>query len=260
MAFDKCEHLENLTLAINPNFKASQELENLTCFEHALNLKRLNLNGFKIKLTRQIVCLEHLTHLNLDSCGIKQLPSNLFSHVLNLDELSFKGNHLCDLSGGIFENLTKLRALNLSYNQLVILNGRMFNGLSCVESIDFSYNFLSDINENSFWAMRKLKRLNFHRNFLKSLHLNTFKCQCDLEELILSFNKFTRMEDMFFMHLKSNSKSLYMLKLDMNRFIEWSIKPEFFHGYDNLKALYLGETIFSSSKLPNNTRCSRLNG
>ena len=243
LAFDQANCLESLTLAINPNFKASQEIENLDRFiEHTPMLKKLNLNGFKLNLTRPIGTrqLPNLTHLNLDSCGIKHLPANTFVNTLNLEELSIKCNHLYSLNGGLFERMIKLKKLNLSYNQLVHLNANMFSGLMSLEAVDFSYNFLSDINENAFASMTKLKRLNFHRNFLKILPLNTFKSQCGLEELILSFNKFTRMDEGFFAQLKCNSKSLAMLKLDMNRFSEWFIRPSFFEGFANLKCLYLG--------------------
>ena len=102
-----------------------------------------------------------LEHLSLYSCGLTDLPENVFKGLTNLTGLHLENNHLKELPSQIFSDLENLETLRIEGNEIVSLPEGIFDSLSKLNSIEMGYNRYKYIPENLFSKTVSLKYLGF---------------------------------------------------------------------------------------------------
>ncbi|EYC40271.1 hypothetical protein Y032_0621g747 [Ancylostoma ceylanicum] len=139
-------------------------------FEHLSNLKKLVLDGNKIKFRKGMFTgLDSLEELSLDNCGIENLDVNAFEALPQLKKLSLRGNPFTEIP-------------------------RAVNSLDALEDLDISNTNIAEFHAQSLMDDRKLKQLYMSdMPFLYAIQDCAF---CGLEKLeLLHMNNCTRLHE-----------------------------------------------------------------
>jgi len=166
-----CGSLLELDLSNNGITKISQEifkyLVNITSlilrnnnisdfdpdtFVNLTKLERLDLSKNPLILQKGFISNSYLTTLNLDECGLSEIPEEAFSGIKQLVNLTLNGNNFDDnFDSSAFEDLTaltKLEIKNMSRSSISELCGKLA-GIDTVnfEGFNFScYIFMAEDN------------------------------------------------------------------------------------------------------------------
>ena len=167
--------ISSIDLKIFPKFCKSEKYEevysvtsnaidiNLSC-----KLKKLFFDKNKlVKLNyKDLMDLESLEYLNLDSNNISLIENKAFKNSIKLETLILSNNQLdmVNNSNELFNYLSSLKNLNLSSNKIEILQKDTFSELLKLEVIDLSYNKLYRIKEDSFRGLVSLNDLYLYGN------------------------------------------------------------------------------------------------
>ncbi|XP_033110360.1 SLIT and NTRK-like protein 6 [Anneissia japonica] len=118
--------------------------------------------------------LFHLTHLNIEICGITEIFPNAFLNLNALQLLNLTGNKIEHIPPNLFKNLTSLTTLNLDTNSIKVLPDAMFHGTDNLTLLALHRNSLTTITETV--GLQNLLMLTS-----LSLFDNPYNCDCDLE-------------------------------------------------------------------------------
>lgn len=174
-----------------------------------------------------------VSHLGLNRCGLKQLPSSI-GNFENLKELYLTENRLKSLPESIGD-LTSLEKLNLSDNHLITLPNEMGNLINLKE-LHLNHNIIQTLPE-SLSNLRNLEVLSIWGNQLRDLP-NSLDKMSTLRILGLSFNQLEE-----FPEILSHFTNLEILDLSNNKIQNI---PEHISSLKSLKTLWLNNNPIKS--------------
>ncbi|XP_062904869.1 uncharacterized protein LOC134346930 isoform X2 [Mobula hypostoma] len=115
-----------------------------------LPVQKLDLSSNVLATLPDFRNLPFLRKLVLDVNEISALPQGAFEHLVNLEDLSIKGNAIISISDHIFDPLVKLRYLTLSANKIEQFPKDALGRLENLETLDISSNVLRTIPQGFF--------------------------------------------------------------------------------------------------------------
>ncbi|KAM9385810.1 uncharacterized protein KZ484_007373 [Pholidichthys leucotaenia] len=196
------QNLQNLTLSSNQlqaipekSLYYKPKLSMLTIFSNSLVTLPEELMGHMPEMREFYLCDTNLTtvpgnlfanmsgllRLNISSNNkLRELPSDIFCCLPNLEKLSLESNDLQYLHPQLFSKLTNLTILVLNNNKLESLPENIFRGLEGLLTIGLVNNKLKTVPGDVFQS----------NSFLKSLTLsgNPWECTC----IIRNFARWVR--------------------------------------------------------------------
>ncbi|VDM64072.1 unnamed protein product, partial [Angiostrongylus costaricensis] len=139
-------------------------------FEHLPNLRKLVLDGNKIRLRAEIFDgLNALEELSLDYCGIDNLNVNAFESLPNLKKLSLRGNPFSEVPRAL-NALDKLEDLDISGTNIA-----EFHAQSLKQLYMGDMPFLYAIQDCAFCGLERLELVHMNNcSRLHEIHPNAF--------------------------------------------------------------------------------------
>ncbi|XP_070492929.1 toll-like receptor 3 isoform X2 [Chironomus tepperi] len=167
-----CGNLLELDLSNNGITKISQEifkyLVNITSlilrnndisdfdsdtFVNLTKLERLDLSKNPLILQKGFISNSYLTTLNLDECGLSEIPDEAFSGIKQLVNLTLKGNNFDEnFDSSAFEDLTSLTKLemkNISRSSISEMCGKL-TGIDAVNFEGYNFSCFIYVTEDNF--------------------------------------------------------------------------------------------------------------
>jgi len=152
-------------------------------------LKSINLNSScVINLDIEIINLE-VIYFSVSVKHIKEIDSNLFNGLVNLESIYFINNQIKELQPNLFNELVNLKQINFSNNQIKELHLNTFNGLSNLNAIWFAHNQIEEIHPNLFNDLHELHVIDLSYNKIKEIKPNTFSGLVNLRNINFSNNR-----------------------------------------------------------------------
>ena len=146
-----------------PKFCECTEEEQFFC-----RLKTLyyDFNSLKTIYFEDLIYLENLEYLNLDSNQISWIEDDAFYNLHALETLILSNNEisLSNNSRNLFSSLSNIKFINLRSNVIQYLKMNTFSNLFKLEEIDLSENKIFFIEENSFNGLINLRELYINEN------------------------------------------------------------------------------------------------
>ncbi|KAI8423053.1 hypothetical protein MSG28_014139 [Choristoneura fumiferana] len=164
-----------------------------------------------------LAAFENLDFLNLDRCSLNQVPR--FATRLNLQtmkHLILSTNKITSLSNPkIFRHLIKLENLNFVANSIEKIHGDIFKPLKNIQLIFLNKNKIKVIPESLFRNLQHLNNVDLSKNRIESVPVNAFR-GTNLKILNLSGNRFTYLQDNFYLELWNSGVRLSQFFFDDN--------------------------------------------
>jgi Leucine-rich repeat (LRR) protein len=190
--------------------------------------------------------------LNLSSCNLTDLDTDIFKNITNLQQLYLDNNKLTTLDNNIFKHLTNLQELYLYNNLLSHLDNDIFKYLTNLQYLYLSDNNISSLDNDIFKNLTNLQELYLYNNLLTHIDNDIFKHLTNLQELFLDYNKLTTLNKDIFKHLTN----LTYLNLNNNKLNH--LDNDIFNTLTNLQILNLINNNLTT--LPSSiTHCRQLN-
>ena len=240
--------------------------------EHNLRLK-LNKNMFA---TIPKYLPSSLRLLYLDNNQLKTIPSNIFSNLVQLQELRMNNNHIVDLGAGAFNGLVKLEKIDLHNNNIPAIPGSLFSSLLRLKNLNLGKNKLmlipnfidrlmplpslqylnladnmcAFVRSDFFNAMKSLKYLHIEQNNFGKLIAEDYDGQlfeglAQLEHIYLMNNNIGSLPDSIF----KNQLSLTLLNVSHNKLSGWG--PHLFKPTQTLLTLDISFNLITTLKQVN---------
>ncbi|KAJ2941825.1 hypothetical protein O0L34_g10631 [Tuta absoluta] len=206
--------LRKLT-AFDNHFDELTPLYNLSMLEE---LKIQNNRVLPLRLTpRALASLPSLWYADLGSCGIQQLPTEVFSDSPKLKDLIISRNNLTVLPAGVFQHQKKLERLDLSRSNISRVDANVFRPLESLQRLKLDYNRLTTLPANCLQGLLSLTTLSVKSNMLQQLTAAMFAGANNLDDIDLSHNNISDWDDndqsryqsfeaTFFLHLNKVTK------------------------------------------------------
>ncbi|XP_014674102.1 PREDICTED: adhesion G protein-coupled receptor A3-like, partial [Priapulus caudatus] len=109
---------------------------------------------------------------DLSSNVIKNIESNAFGVLKQLQKLDISKNDITEIEPGAFQGLDNLQKLDLSNNKLVTINASMFLGLENLDKLSLAGNQFSTLTDGVFTHLTSLSKIDFGTEYLT--------CDCHL--------------------------------------------------------------------------------
>ncbi|KAI5635919.1 leucine rich repeat domain-containing protein [Phthorimaea operculella] len=169
--------------------------EELTPLHNLSKLEELRIQNNRVRpltLTpRALASLPKLRIVDLGSCGIQELPTDVFSDSPALKELIISRNNLTVLSAGVFQHQKKLETLDLSRSNISRVDANVFWPLESLKRLNLDYNRLTTLPDKCLSGLLSLTRLSVRNNNLKQLTAAMFSGANNLDDIDLSYNNIT---------------------------------------------------------------------
>ena len=120
--------------------------------------------------------------------GLTALPSDVFSGLSTLGNLTLSDNSLGSLPEDVFSGLTALKTLELKGNDLTALPDEVFSGLSSLNVLRLEDNDLTALPDDVFSGLTALDALDLDGNDLQELPAGVFTGLTGLVTLTLGDN------------------------------------------------------------------------
>ncbi|XP_006835692.1 PREDICTED: toll-like receptor 7 [Chrysochloris asiatica] len=226
-AFKELRNLEILDLSSNSYYFQSEGLTHMLNFTKNLNfLKKLMMNYNDISTssswTMESNSLRTLefrgNHLDLLWRDGDNRYSQLFKHLLKLEELDISENSLSFLPPEVFDGMPpNLKTLSLAKNGLKTFSWGRLHFLKHLETLDLSKNHLKTVPERLSNCSSSIKKLILKNNQIRSLTKYFLQDAFQLRYLDLSSNKIQIIQKTSFPENILNN--LEVLLLHHNRFL-----------------------------------------
>lgn len=204
--------------------------------------------------------LRNLKEVQITSCKIRKLPSNVFSKLTKLKNLSIRTQNTewrsssvgLQVEEGAFEGLGLVETLDLSENNIWTFseNRNALCPLKSLVNFNVSHNRISDIDElisgggsgseSNYCAWNVLQNLDLSFNHLRRLGVDAFSRMRRVTELRLQNNLIGELGDSAFEGLNQ----LKLLNLSSNRLV--ALAPFIFKSNPELRELYLSNNTISA--------------
>uniref|UniRef100_A0A158PNA5 TIR domain-containing protein n=1 Tax=Anisakis simplex TaxID=6269 RepID=A0A158PNA5_ANISI len=155
-----------------------------------------------------------LTHLNMRSNRIEQIPPNTFDNFTRLQTLDLTSNRISELMENCFTGLEELTKLYISNNSIFQIGVTSFDPIVQLTELDLSRNVLLEV-PLAIGRLFKLKQLILSRNQISKTYKFLFNKLPHLYLLDLSYNKIASIESYVFSDLvRLNELSLSHNSID----------------------------------------------
>ncbi|XP_042897805.1 peroxidasin [Parasteatoda tepidariorum] len=128
------------------------------------------------------------TVLDLRFNKIREIKSNAFKNLGQLNTLLLNNNHLNKIEDDAFAGLTELKYLYLYKNRIKTIGSTAFKGLQKLEQLYIHFNKIEKIESDTFADLPSLERLFLHQNKLSKIPYDAFKHLKSLRRLRLDSN------------------------------------------------------------------------
>ena len=116
----------------------------------------------------------YLIHLNMSSCGIRNISPSTFLNLKNLMVLDLTLNHLKNLPSHLFVSQSRLKVLRLSHNwEFLTIQPNAFVGLTSVRFLSINHINIERISQNAF-ASLDLVSLDMSAASIEQIENNAF--------------------------------------------------------------------------------------
>jgi hypothetical protein len=132
------------------------------------NLEDLNDRGLSMgeKELKAVSTLQDLSHLNLNNCGVTEIPEAFAVALFLLEILELRRNNLSEFPVNIC-HMAALRTLDLSHNKISDIPPDILE-MKTLEFINLSHNHLKHFPDIS--RLHSLRYLNLSHNFISRIH------------------------------------------------------------------------------------------
>ncbi|XP_004343576.1 tyrosine-protein kinase CSK [Capsaspora owczarzaki ATCC 30864] len=110
----------------------------------------------------------------INSNPITSIPTNAFTGLTALTELSLLYNQITGISAGTFTGLTALTALYFASNQITSIPADAFTGLTALTHLSLQYNQITSISGTAFTSLTALTYLSLQYNQITSISGTAF--------------------------------------------------------------------------------------
>lgn len=152
---------------------------------------------------------ENIDFLNLDRCSLNQVPTFATGRNLQtMKHLMLSSNKITSLANpGVFRDLVNLEKLNFVANLIEEVHGDVFKPLKNIQLIFLNKNKIKFIPESLFRNLQHLNNVDLSNNRIESVPVNAFR-GTNLKILNLSGNRFTYLQDNFYLELRNSGVRL----------------------------------------------------
>ncbi|XP_026827303.1 leucine-rich repeat-containing G-protein coupled receptor 4 [Ooceraea biroi] len=204
VAQNKLKDLHELMMAHNRITQVCNE----DCQEKSISLK----GAFEMRslhLSKNLISdissdafndMKNLLHLDLSDNKISDVPKDTFNNTNMMTKLSLANNDLAAVPDVC--PMLHLIHLNLSGNHISAILSNTFCSMRHLENLDLSSNIITTIHTRAFLQLTNLKYLDLSRNRLTQLPAR-WVSPWNIQELHLEQNKFTNLEDVSLIDIKS---------------------------------------------------------
>ncbi|XP_059831041.1 slit homolog 3 protein-like [Hypanus sabinus] len=163
--------------------------------DYTLSVQKLDLSSNALTTLPDFTKLPLLRKLVLDVNEISALPEGAFAPLINLEDLSIKGNVIVSIPDHIFDPLEELRHLTLSANKIKEFPKDALSRMVILETFDISSNVLRTIPQGLFENQSLLHVL---------LYDNPWDCNCSIHYMVewININR-----DMVYSHAGVNDST-----------------------------------------------------
>ncbi len=176
--------------------------------------------------------------LDLSQSYIFALSNSVFSHFVDLEQITLAQNEINIIESNAFLGMTNLQKLNLSKNFLGRIDSKTFQNLEKLEVLDLSYNHIRVLGDRSFQGLPRLLNLNLTGNALESVH--QFATLPNLKKLYLGENRISSLSS-----VANIANNLTTLDLEHNRLKDLSDLYTILREFPQIEKIFLQGNMFS---------------
>lgn len=156
----------------------------------------IDMEGIKVD---DISMLKHLgpgvKFLNLNGCGIKTLPQDVFQNATGVRELYLGGNHIKEIHPGTFDKMVNLEYIDFDGNRLGAIPEGIFDKNTALESVSFMNSGITSLPSGMLKNLSKLRSLYLQENSITMLPDDFFEGAQKLNDVHLHYNKLTKLPE-----------------------------------------------------------------
>jgi Leucine-rich repeat (LRR) protein len=152
----------------------------------SLEIESCNLGNISTEL---LVDNPKLTMIKLGSNNFTVLGRGIFAKQVFLRELHLDGNMFNAAPSDALQYLFNLISLNLSSNYIMELTESSLDHVGSLQVLDLSNNAMDSVSERAFHNVTKLTSLNLQTNSIKNFPTRTLLPLVDLEHLSVNDNQ-----------------------------------------------------------------------
>lgn len=209
--FNKEDLINLRSLLFHNNYIAVIKSENLRHL-HLLEFLDLSKNNISKIESRSFEILGNVNNLLINQNPLSgNLEENTFKDLTMVPKLDLSNTGLNVIMNASFNGMTNLYYLNISHSKVSELQYNTFANTGNIEILDFSYNEIENFEVNTT-NLKNIKQLLLNNNHIKFLNNNIFKSMSLLNNISLSNNLITSVEDGAF----QDQKNLRYLDLSCN--------------------------------------------
>ncbi len=135
--------------------------------------------------------------INLSGNMYKDMPENITSVVLRIDDFDMSNNKLTAVKTKYFEAISIIFVLDLSRNMISQFERKCFFTMNPLLTLNLSWNRIGRLEPATFTGLINLEVLDLSHNFIESLVGSVFQEMIYLNTFDVSFNLIVRIEDVF---------------------------------------------------------------
>ncbi|MDO5061635.1 MAG: S-layer homology domain-containing protein [Peptostreptococcaceae bacterium] len=156
----------------------------------------IDMEGIKVD---DISMLKHLgpgvKFLNLNGCGIKELPQDVFQNATGVRELYLGGNHIKEIHPRTFDKMINLEYIDFDGNRLGAIPEGIFDKNTALESVSFMNSGVTSLPSGMLKNLSKLRSLYLQENRITTLPDDFFEGAQRLNDVHLGHNKLTKLPE-----------------------------------------------------------------
>ncbi|KAB0792851.1 hypothetical protein PPYR_14810 [Photinus pyralis] len=174
-----------IDLQFNPIRSLSEGTVSSALKAMSVDLVGVDFQSFKSGLSR----FSGVRFLNLSHTNLRQIASNDFANLANLNNLNLSHNSLSVIVEDSFRGLSGLRSLWVRNNSIHEIRVGAFNGLQNLRILDLSQNFITHLSQGMLSGLQRLNALVLAQSHIVNIEPQTFQALAQLATLDLSHNK-----------------------------------------------------------------------